>query len=45
MYAKGALGVYVETDSHRVAALSLYVSVGFAVQRTIIVLRKDYQPT
>ncbi len=45
MYTKGALDVYVETDLHRDAALSLYESVGYAVQRTIIVLRKDYQLT
>jgi ribosomal protein S18 acetylase RimI-like enzyme len=45
MYAKGALDVYVETDSHGDAALSLYESVGYAVERTVIVLRKDYQPT
>lgn len=42
MYAKGALDVYVETDSHRNAALALYESVGYMVQRRIIVLRKDY---
>jgi ribosomal protein S18 acetylase RimI-like enzyme len=45
MYAKGARDVYVETDSHRNAALGLYESLGFAVHRTILVFRKDYQVT
>jgi len=45
MYAKRACDVYVETDSHRDAALGLYETVGFAVQRSIIVFRKDYEPT
>jgi ribosomal protein S18 acetylase RimI-like enzyme len=44
MYSKGAVDVYVETDSHRDAALALYESVGYTAQRSIIVLRKDYRP-
>lgn len=35
----------VETDSFRDGAFSLYESVGYAVQRTILVFRKDYPPT
>jgi hypothetical protein len=36
-YAKGALDVYGDTDSHRVAVRGLYESVGPAVHRRIII--------
>jgi mycothiol synthase len=45
MYAKGAHDVYVETDLDRNAALALYESVGFQVERSILVFRKTYGPT
>jgi ribosomal protein S18 acetylase RimI-like enzyme len=42
LYGKGARDVYVETDSHRDAALALYEAVGFYVDRQIVVFRKTY---
>jgi mycothiol synthase len=42
LYAKGARDVYVETDSHRDAALAMYEGVGFRVERSIVVFRKSY---
>lgn len=38
----GAAHVGVETDNYRDAAFRFYESVGFAVEQTIIVYRKDY---
>ncbi len=43
LYAQGAQEVLVETDNYRNAAFALYESVGFRVQREVLVFRKDYQ--
>ena len=42
LYARGAEKVFVETDSTRNAALSLYESAGFHVIRDVLVYRKDF---
>jgi ribosomal protein S18 acetylase RimI-like enzyme len=42
LQAHGAQDVYVETDNTRDAALLLYESAGFRVQREVLVYRKDY---
>jgi mycothiol synthase len=39
---QGADRVYVETDSHRNAALGLYESAGFRVEQDVLVYRKDF---
>jgi ribosomal protein S18 acetylase RimI-like enzyme len=38
----GAGQLFVETDDYRDAAFALYESVGFRVQREVLVYRKDY---
>jgi mycothiol synthase len=43
MHRLGASQVYVETDHHRNAALALYESAGFCVDREVLVYRKDYE--
>lgn len=42
LYRLGAQQVYVETDSYRNPALSLYESVGFRVKQDVLVYRKDF---
>ena len=42
LQAHGALKVYVETDNWRSTAKSLYESMGFVVERDVLVYRKDY---
>jgi hypothetical protein len=34
--------IYVETDSYRSPALSLYESAGFQVKQDVLVYRKDF---
>ena len=38
----GVEAIYVETDNYRNTALALYESLGFQVERDILVFRKDY---
>jgi len=42
LYRCGAHHILVETDNYRGAALDLYESVGFRVDRDVLVFRKDY---
>jgi len=42
LYAHGAGKIHLETDNYRNAALDLYRSVGFRVERNVLVFRKDY---
>jgi len=42
MYAKGAKQIYVITETYRHAALALYESATFHIQRRVLVFRKDY---
>ena len=43
--ARGAKRSFVQTESHRNAAFSLYESAGFRVSQKILMYRKDYQET
>ena len=43
LYVHGAEEIHLETDNYRNAALDLYRSVGFQVERNVLVFRKDYQ--
>ena len=45
LYWHGANHILVETDNYRGAALDLYESVGFHVDRDVLVFRKDYADT
>lgn len=42
LHAHGAKKVYVETDSWRSTAKDLYESMGFVLERDVLVYRKDY---
>jgi ribosomal protein S18 acetylase RimI-like enzyme len=42
LYAQDVRQIYLETDDYRNAALDLYKSVGFLVERNVLVFRKDY---
>jgi ribosomal protein S18 acetylase RimI-like enzyme len=42
LYEQGAQKILVETDNYRDAAFALYESVGFRMERTVLVFRKDY---
>ena len=43
LHEHGAREAFVETDNYRDAAFALYESVGYRVQRNVLVYRKEYE--